>query len=172
MIKIHFDSAAVNELYEAQLNHPNPRLRRKLQAIYLKSLNLDHRTICQICRISWPTLLVYFKEYRDGGIERVTQNLHRGHPSELNLYTRKIQSALTHCPPASLKEAKAKIKEITGLDRSLPQIWSFLHQLNLRPRKVGGVPGKVNLKEQESFKKKSSNRGLQKPNYGRGRSIS
>jgi transposase len=105
-------------------------------------------------------MLAYFKEYKDGGIERLTLNLHRGHPSELNSYKDEIVLAFNAKHPATLKEARAKIKEITGLTRSLPQIWSFIHKLGFAPRKVGGVPGRVNVEEQERFKKKNLNRGL------------
>ena len=172
MIKIAFSAEDIDKLYEEQMFHGNPRTRKKFLAVYLKSLGLEHGEICRICRISWPTMLTYFKEYRDGGIKRVTLKLHQGHPSELNTHRKKIKAAFKAKCPATLKEAKAKIKEITGIERSIPQIWGFLHKLGLRSRKVGGVPGKADVDVQEDFKKKSLNRGSNKRKEESAQSIS
>jgi len=153
MIKINFTPDEIDKLYEAQLCHPNLRIRKKLQVVYLKSQGVEHGQICQICRISWPTMVAHLKEYRDGGLDRISLNLYKGHPSELNSYIQELKVAFEVKLPATVKEARAIIKEITGLERSIPQIWSFLHKLGLRPRKVGGVPGKVDVEAQERFKK-------------------
>lgn len=171
MIKITFTQEDIDRLYEGHLNHASQRTRKKLLAVYLKSMRVEHDLICKICRISWPTMVSYLKEYRDGGFERVTINMHRGHPSELNAHRQEIRTAFEVKCPATLKEAKARIKEISGIERSLPQVWSFLHKLGLRPRKVGGVPGKVDVDAQETFKKKNLNRGLRKLKPGNGRCI-
>jgi len=162
MIKIEFDAAIIDNLYKAQLNHPNPRVRKKLMAVYLKSLDVEHAAICRICRISWPMLLSYFKEYTVGGINALTEIRHEGHPSKLNDFAKEIKSMLAEHPPATLKEARAKIKEFTGIERSIPQIWSFMRKLGLSTRKVGGVPGKANPEEQEAFKKTNWNRASQR----------
>lgn len=167
MIQITFIEEEIDRLYEVHLGHENPRIRKKLQAVYLKSLGIENCMICKICRISWPMMLTYFKEYQAGGIKRLTLNLHRGHPSELNSYREEISSAFKAKHPATLKEAKAKIKEITGLNRSLPQVWSFLHKLGLKPRKVGGVPGRANVEEQENFKKKNLSQDSRRPKRGK-----
>lgn len=166
MIQIKFMKEEIDGLYEMQLKHESPKIRKKLQAVYLKSLGIENFMICKICRISWPMMLAYFKEYKAGGIERLTLNLHRGHPSELNSYSNEISSAFKAKPPATLKEARAKIKEITRLNRSLPQVWSFLHKLGLKPRKVGGVPGRVDVEEQEGFKKKNLSQDSRRPKRG------
>lgn len=159
MIRISFTEEEIDKLYEGQLLHPCLRIRKKLQAVYLESQGIAHAMICQICRISWPTMVGYLKEYRDGGIERISRNLYKGHPSDLNLHVEELVAAFESKCPATLKEAKAKIKEIAGLDRSIPQVWRFLRKLGLFPRKVGGVPGKVDVEAQESFKKTNLNPG-------------
>jgi transposase len=162
MIKIVFSQPEIDELYKAQLINPNPRIRRKLMAVYMKSLDVGHEMICKVCRISWPTLLSYFKEYLLGGINDMTRNRHRGHPSKLNDYEIEIKTLLTDNPPATIKEAKAKIKGLTGIEISIPQVWSFMRKLGFSTRKVCGIPGKADVEVQESFKKKSSSRGSQK----------
>jgi len=163
MIRIEFDPVAIDALYQAQLEHSNPRIRKKLMAVYMKSLDVKHAEICRICRISWPMLLSYFKEYVSGGIDKLAEIRHEGHPSKLNDFAQEIKNMLVLNPPATLKEARSKINELTGIERSIPQIWSFLRRLGLSTRKVGGVPGNVDPQEQERFKKTNLSRDLRKP---------
>lgn len=172
MIKIEFDKCDADELYKAQLNHPNPRIRKKLLAVYMKSQGITNKTICQICRVSWPTLLLYFQEYTSEGLGGMMQIRHRGHPSKLNEFEQEIKLLLVNNPPATLKEARAKIKEISGLERSVPQIWFFMRKLGLSTRKVCGVPGKADPEAQEAFKKTSLSRDSQKRKMEKEQSIS
>jgi len=166
MIKMEFATVAIDALYHAQLEHPNPRIRKKLMAVYMKSQEVKHAEICRICRISRPMLLSYFKEYTSGGIDKLTEIRHEGHPSKLNDFKQEIKTMLEAHPPATVKEARAKINELTGIERSIPQIWLFLRRMGLSTRKVGGVPGKINVEEQERFKKTNLNRDFRKQRRG------
>lgn len=171
MIKIDFTDEGINKLYGELFSHANPNVRRKLLAIYLKSQGIENRDICRICRCSWPTMVSHLKAYRDSGLDAVTVSRHRGHPSGMNSFSQEIKDAFDAKPPATLKEAMARIQEMTGLTRSVPQVWSFLRKIGLKTRKVGGVPGKADPAQQEEFKKKNSNRGSRKPSRAGGQSI-
>ena len=155
MIKIDFSQDEIDQLYAGQLNHPNPKVRRKILALYLKSQNVGHDIISNICRISWPTMTSYFNEYKEGGIEKLAQTGHTGHPSELKAHRDAIKAEFTAKPPATLKEARARIISLTGLERSIPQVWEFLRKLGFSTKKVGGVPGRADPVEQEAFKKRT-----------------
>lgn len=155
MIKIRFSQEENDRLYDAQLNHPVPKVRRKILALYLKSQGISHDLICKTCRISWPTMTSYFNEYMNGDFEQFAQTRHHGNPSKLKTHGEVIKDAFAAKPPATLKEARARIAALTGLERSIPQIWAFLRTLGLRTRKVGGVPGRVDPAAQEDFKKRT-----------------
>jgi len=172
MINIDFSAEEIDALYEAHDMNPSPQMRRKLLAVYLKSLGIEHGRICKILRISLPTFLSYMEQYMEGGIDRLTLNLHRGHPSELNTFAISIKKEFAMKPPATLKEARQRIKSLTGLERSIPQIWSFVRKLGMSVRKVGGIPGKADVAEQEVFKKKSLSRGSMRRKKGNAPSIS
>jgi transposase len=45
----------------------------------------------------------------------------------------------------------AKIKELTGLERSLSQVREFLKAIEMRFMKVGSVPAKADPEVQEKF---------------------
>jgi transposase len=172
MLNVSFTAKEIDELYEEQSANPSPRMRRKLLAVYLKSQRLEHGRICKMLRVSLPTFLSYMKEYLEGGIGRLTLNMHEGRPSELNAHADMIRREFESKPPATLKEARKRIRSLTGLERSIPQIWEFLHKIGMSSRKVGGIPGKVDVEAQEVFKKKSLNRGLKRRGKASAPSIS
>ena len=162
MIKLVFTDEEKDNLFKEYKEAMSPRVRNKLLAIHLKSLDVDHSKICEICRVSWPTMLSYFKEYQRDGIEGLTTIKHKGRPSEMNSHADVIKAAFVERPPSTIKEARSRIEEMTGLTRSIPQVWSFLNRIGFRLRKVGGVPGKANIAEQDAFKKNILNQGLRK----------
>jgi hypothetical protein len=45
------------------------------------------------------------------------------------------------------------IEKLTGLKRSEKQVMKFLKKVGIRRRKVGTIPSKANIDEQETFKK-------------------
>ena len=46
------------------------------------------------------------------------------------------------------------IEKLTGLKRSEKQVLKFVRKIGIRRRKVGTIPSKANVDEQETFKKK------------------
>ena len=60
-------------LEAARYLHPHPKVQRKLEAVYLKSLGLPHQLICRICRISKPTLVRYLRTFEAAGVAGLKQ---------------------------------------------------------------------------------------------------
>ena len=52
-------------------------------------------------------------------------------------------------PPETIKEAMRVIEKITGLKRSQKPVRKFLKRIGLKRRKVGMIPAKTDIKEQE-----------------------
>ncbi len=55
-------------------------------------------------------------------------------------------------PPATAAEASAKIEGLTGIQGGPTQRRKFLKAMGMKPRKVGQIPAKADIKEQEGFK--------------------
>ena len=94
-------------------------------------------------------------EYQSGGIEKLKEINFCGPQSKLDEHAITIENYFKEHPPATIKEAMAKIEELTGLKRSEVQIWKFLKRIGLKCRKVGMIPSKVDIEKQETFKKKN-----------------
>lgn len=153
MIKIEFSETEIERLQYERFHHPDPRVQQKMEVLLLKSQGLPHHQICSIVGISEGTLRNYLREYLEGGIERLKQ-FRWGRPqSELEQHRKGLEAYFEKHPPATLKEAAAKIEQLTGIKRGITQVRQFLQSLGLRCLKVGAIPAKVDVEKQERFKK-------------------
>jgi transposase len=156
MIQIDFSSEAIDALYEERRHHPQPHIRQKLDALYLKSQGLAHQDICRIVRITKATLVSYLKAYQEGGIAQLTEDRFHRPQSELDQHRPLLEDYFCQHPPVSIAEAQSKIEALTGLHRSPTQIRQFLQRIGMKCRKVGSVPAKAideeKVHEQETFK--------------------
>jgi len=157
MLRMTFTPEERKELHNLRFKHPHPHVQKKMEVLYLKSLerNLSHELIAEIANISQNTMLSYFRDYQSGGIEKLKEiNFYRPQ-SKLTEYKQTIEEYLKKNPPSSLSEASAKIEELTGIKRGLTQTGKFLKSIGMKFIKVGSIPGKA-LTEEKKKNKKSS----------------
>lgn len=162
MIRIEFTKEAIDKLRYERFHHPHPRVQRKMEALLLKSDGLPHQQITRILGVSENTLRQYLREYDEGGVERLKELRFHKPQSELAEHRQSLETYFEEHPPATVNEASAKIEEITGIRRGPTQVRNFLNSLDLRPRKVGMIPAKADVEEQDRFKKKSWSPGFRK----------
>lgn len=135
MRKIEFTAAAIKQLSYESVHHQHHIVRRRMQALLLKSQGVLHQEIAEILDISETTVRRYFDLYLTGGVEALKTLHYQGQPSQLHQKRDEIVMALEADPPATLKESQAIIKAVTGLERSLPQISEFLKKTRLSAAK-------------------------------------
>lgn len=166
MIKIEFSEEEREALHYERYHHPHPRVQKKMEVLWLKSINYPHKEIIKIAKISKATLCCYLKDFEAGGIEKLKELNFYKPKSKLDKHTKTIEEYFEKHPPASIKEAMAKTEELTGIKRSETQIRVFLKKIGLKYRKVGMLPSKVDVDEQERFKKKELEPILEKAKKG------
>ena len=154
MIRIDFSEEEIEAFKYARFYHPHPRVRRKMEALLLKSKKISHEQICQIVDISANTLRAYLRSYIDGGIDKLKEINFYQQKSELVAHKITIENYLRANPPATIQEAIAEIEKITGLKRSPTQTRKFLKTIGMKRLKVGTIPSKADPDKQEDFKKK------------------
>ena len=88
MIKIEFTPEEIDALELERYHHPDPKVQKKMEALYLKSQKLEHQEICRLCRLSGPTLVAYLKQYQEGGIEQLKKT---GIPAQLAHWTNTLR---------------------------------------------------------------------------------
>ena len=155
MIRIYFNNGEIEALKYERYYHPHPRVQRKMEALLLKSQGLPHKQICQLTGISANTLRHYLRAYIEGGIDKLKEINFYHQQSKLSEYEKTIENYFREHPPSTIKEAIAKIEELTGIKRRPTQTRKFLKSIGMRLLKVGVVPSKADPGQQEAFKKNS-----------------
>jgi len=142
MIHIEFSEEEISEIRNWRYNHPHPRVQRKMEALLLKSQGLSHGVIGTIVEVTQKTLRGYFEDYQNGGIEKLKEIKFYQLQSELSEHSVKIEEILKANPPATIKEAAAKIKEVTGIERSEKRVRLFLKKNRVETLENGANTGK------------------------------
>jgi transposase len=155
VIKIEFTPEGIDALEHERYHHPDPKVQKKMEALYLKSQGVEHQEICRLCRISKMTLTTYLKQYQNGGLERLKEFGYAGPSSALDEHATPLEAYFKEHPPRTTAEAQQIIREQTGLERSPTQVQAFMKRLGMKCRKVGYVPGRAanpdKQAEQEAF---------------------
>ena len=123
-----------------------------MDVLWLKSQGLQHKEICRLTGISHNTLCKYLVMFQSGGVEKLMEMNFYTPTSELEKHRHQLEAYFRAHPPATIKEAMAKIQELTGIQRSPSAVGRFLNSLGMRPRKVGAIPSKADTEKQEDFK--------------------
>jgi transposase len=152
MINVRIDSNDIKIIKNDRFGHPHPRVRLRMEVLWLKYHDLPHGQIAVLSGISSDTVTNYLRLYKEGGIEKIRETNFHKPQSDLVRHTSVIRDYFTEHPPASIREAMGKIEELTGLKRSEPQIRKFLGSIGFRHRKVGMIPAKADAEKQEKFK--------------------
>lgn len=167
MIQLEFAFQDIEFLERQRFEHPHPWVQRKCEALYLKSLDLPHHTICKVCCICGNTLRGYLRQYQRGGLAQMQELPFYRPVSALQSHRQTLQEQFERRPPASVKEACARIRARTGLQRGLTQTRHWLLRLGLKWRKVGTIPAKADVSAQAEFKAQKLEPRLDEARAGR-----
>ena len=143
MIKIEFTSEEIDALEYERYHHPDPKVQKKMEILYLKSQKVTHQENCRLSRISEPTLVTYLKQYQEGGIEQLKKFGYTGQSSALDEHATTLEDYFKEHPPRTVAEAQHVIQEQTGIKRCPTQIQAFMKRIGMKCRKVGYVPGRA-----------------------------
>ncbi len=107
---VEFSPEEIKALDYERYNHPHPKIQKKMESLYLKSLGLTHKEICRLCRISRATLTTYLKQYKDGGIKGLKQLGYKGKTNQLMEHAKSLEQYFNEHPPRSTGEAQSAIE--------------------------------------------------------------
>ncbi len=151
MIKIEFTDQDVKEIKRLRYKHAHPRVRQRMEVLWLKSQGLKHQEICRLAGVSSNTLRKYLKLFQAGGTKQLMELNCYAPTSELERHRFRLAAHFREHPPATLNEAAAIIQVLTGLKRSPSAVGTFLNALGMAPRRVGTIPSKADPQKQEDF---------------------
>src|SRR5947209_865500 len=122
-------------------HHPDPRVQRKMEVLWLKSHGLNHDDIAAYADVSLRTVQRYLDEYLEGGLERLRRGPRCPPRAALIEHEVSLEEYFEEHPVRSVKQARAVIEQRTGIRRGLSQVRHFLKgRLGLRWRRTGAIP--------------------------------
>jgi transposase len=151
-MQIEFSAQERQALDHERYHHPHPRVQRKMEVVWLKSLGKEAPEISQIANVSITTVYRYLASYRAGGLEKLKELTFYRPQSDLAAHKQKIEADFLDHPPATMREAAHRLEEVTGIKRSEPQVSQFLKRLGITRRKVGMLPAKADPEKQARCK--------------------
>jgi transposase len=153
--------------HSERFKHPHPRVQLKMEVMWLKSQGLKNSQVASLAGVCENTVRKYSREYEEGGLEKLKEIKFYQPKSELENHRQTIRGYFEKNPPLSIKEAVAKIEELTGIKRSETQVRKFLKSLGMQCLKVGYVPGKADVEAQEEYQEKKLKPRLKEAKQGK-----
>jgi len=167
MIQVDICQKDIEAFKYLRTRHPHLRVQQRMDVLWFKSNGLQHNLIAKLAGVCENTVTEYLRMYKEAGIENLKELNFYKPQSELVQYTSSIEEYFKEHPPASIKEAASKIEELTSIKRSETQVREFLKSIGIKRRKVGTIPAKADLEEQEKFKKEKLEPRLQEAKSGK-----
>jgi transposase len=159
-----------------RFHHPEPRVQRKVEVLWLKSHGLAHDRIAAYSDVSRRTVQRYLDEYLEGGLQRLCRGRRSQPRSALIEHEVSLEEHFETHPVRSIKQARSVIEQRTGIRRGLTQVRHFLKdRLGFRWRRTGAipVPPKKTIQEhahdQAAFVRDELEPRLEQARQGRGR---
>ncbi len=140
MRQITFSEADVQAIAHERYHHPDPRVQRHMEILWLKHHDFSHERIATLAGCSRSTVQRTLAQYVQSGLDLLRQVPVRQPSSALDDQRASLEQIFAAHPPRGVKHARHLIEEHTGIRRGLTQVRHFLHRLGLQPRKVAAIP--------------------------------
>src|SRR4051794_10922679 len=141
MRTITFTPEDRRDLAHDRYRHPDPRVQRKMEVLWLKSHGLPHDRIAAYADVSRRTVQRYLDEYLEGGLPRLRRCRWPLPQSALAEDESSLEESFLKHPPRSAKQARGFIEQQTGIRRGLTPVRHFPRdRLGLPWRKTGAIP--------------------------------
>lgn len=124
--QIEFTPEERKDLNYERYHHPDPRVQRRMEVLWLKSHGLPHAQIAEVAGVSENTMRADFELFLAGGVEKLKEMHYYRPESELVAYVGSLEEYFRRNPPATIKEAQSEIEALTGIKRSETQVREFL----------------------------------------------
>src|SRR4051794_15031466 len=129
MRALSFTADDLQAIAHDRYHHPDPRVQRKMEVLWLKSQQLTHQEIAACAGVSRRTVQRYLLEYHEGGLDRLRRCRWRQPTGALTDHEASLEEYFWEHPPRSAKQARAVIEQQTGLRRVLGALDAVGHRL-------------------------------------------
>ena len=132
--------------------YPCPIVQKRLNAIYIKaSTNFTNEKVSLLAGAHYNSVGQWIAIYKENGFDGLCKTTHHCNQSLLEKQAVSIKELFAKQPPRSIDEARLKIKELTGIERSNTRIIAFMKRHQFRFLKTGHIPAKLNNTAQKNW---------------------
>jgi transposase len=136
-----FPEAVVEAIARDRYHHPDPRVQKRMEILWLKSKGEPHWRIAELAHVSRSTVQRALRIYAAEGLDGVGSFGWKGQPSALAPHRTAIEAAFREHPPHTAHEAARRIEALTGVRRKLSRVRTFLkNDLGMKCLKVAPIP--------------------------------
>jgi transposase len=133
-------------------HYPCPIIQKRLHAVFIKATtNLTNKEVGFLTDAHYNSVGKWISIYKEYGFDGLCKTTHHRNLSLLEKQAHSIKDLFTNQPPRSIAEARIKIKELTGIDRSNTRIAAFMKRHGFRFLKTGHIPAKLNNTSQRNW---------------------
>jgi transposase len=141
MRNIIFTADDRRALAHYRYHHPEPRVQRKVEVLWLQSHGRAHDRIAAPADVSRRTVPRDLDEYLEGGLQRLCRSRRCQPRTALFEHEVSLEEHFETDPVRSIKQARAVIEQRTGIRRGRTQVRHFLKdRLGFRWRRTGAIP--------------------------------
>ena len=151
MIKINLSAETHTTLMELHQNHIHQTIRQRAHVLLLRSEDLLNAQISNITGLSEPTIIDYVHQYLEKGESWVTTLNFRKPVSQLQSFDAEILAYFEKNPVSTIAQACNEVSKLTGVTVKNTQMRAYLKKIDIKWRKVGGIPAKVDIEAQQKF---------------------
>ena len=136
-----FPEDVVEAITRDRYHHPDPRVQRRMEILWLKSKNQTHGDIADLAHVSRSTVQRTLRIYAAQGLDGIRSFGWKGRPSALTPHAATIEEDFRTHPPHTAHEAARRIEELTGVRRKVSRVRKFLKDdLRMKCLKVAPIP--------------------------------
>jgi transposase len=124
--RLSFSQEAVRMLAHERYEHPDPRVQKRMEVLWLISQKVPHGEAARLAGVSRATAERYVAIYRRGGGAALRHFDWCKPVSALEQHRDTLEESFRKHPPHTVAEACARIQAETGLERRPTQVRKFL----------------------------------------------
>jgi transposase len=141
MRRFEFTEEELKNIAQERFEHPDPRVQRRMEILWLKAHGETHEriaTLADVSRRSVQRVLDLFEQDRLQAVRKL--GAHRPQ-SALTPHQATLQAEFTDRPPHTVGEACVRIQQLTGVSRKRERVRCWMRdRLGLRWRKTAAIP--------------------------------
>ena len=152
LTRLNISSEELEKLNYERYHYPCPIVQKRLHAIYIKAVtNMSNEQVAVVSGAHRNSVCEWIRIWETGGFAALLEINRVNNKSLLEDHAPNIIEQFKAQPPHNIAESIAKIKELTGIERSHTAVRSFMKRHGFRYLKTGHIPAKVNNTQQHDW---------------------